>query len=180
LRNGVGFATNNTGVFVYSNVQGSYTIRVTATNAATTASGLNMNTGVALTMLPDADSDGMADGWEVQYGFSPSNAADALLDFDGDQMINRDEYIAGTNPTNEFSLLKLMFTTTNSPLPALEFVAQSNIAYTIQYRTNLLFPGWSNLMNISAQSQVRTVQVDTITPPPTNDLFYRVVTPIVR
>jgi len=68
-------------------------------------------------------------------------------------------------------------TATNAP--TLQFVAQSNIAYTIQYRTNLTFATWSNLMLIGGQSQVRTVQVNAPNPPPAWQWFYRVATPPV-
>ncbi|MDH5692026.1 MAG: LamG domain-containing protein, partial [Gammaproteobacteria bacterium] len=46
----------------------------------------------------DDDNDGMPDEWEIQYGFDPLNAADALLDADGDGVSNLDEYLGGTNP----------------------------------------------------------------------------------
>jgi hypothetical protein len=178
-RSGTFVATNDTGVFVLTNVQASYTIRLVATNFASGLGGVQMTpaTGVALTMLPDFDHDGMADAWEAQYGFDTNNAADALWDFDGDNMINRDEYIAGTNPTNATSLLKLTLNTTTSGV--LEFLAESNIAYTVQYRTNLTSAPWGNLTNISAQSQARTVQVNVPNPPPTLERYYRVATPPV-
>ena len=35
-------------------------------------------------MANDSDSDGMLDGWEVQYGLDPTDPWDALLDADGD------------------------------------------------------------------------------------------------
>ncbi|MCF6325026.1 MAG: GDSL-type esterase/lipase family protein [Gammaproteobacteria bacterium] len=46
----------------------------------------------------DDDNDGMPDSWEVQYGFNPLDAADAILDADGDGTTNLDEYLAGTIP----------------------------------------------------------------------------------
>jgi hypothetical protein len=150
---------------------------VLATNFASGPFGVVMtpSAGVVLTMLSDFDSDGMADAWEAQYGFNTNIVADALLDFDGDDMNNRAEYVAGTNPTNASSLLKLTLSTANTEV--LEFVAESNIAYTVQYRTNLTFAPWSSLTNFSAQPQARTVQVNAPSPPPTWERYYRVVTP---
>jgi hypothetical protein len=46
----------------------------------------------------DNDGDGMADDWEAAYGFDPSDPYDALQDSDGDGVINREEFRAGTNP----------------------------------------------------------------------------------
>ena len=108
-------------------------------------------------------------------GFNTNNAADALLDFDGDGMSNRDEYLSGTDPTNPGSVMKLTFATTNAAL--LEFVARSNIAYSIQFRTNLVSGSWNNLTNLNAQSQTRTVQVNAVSSPALPERYYRVVTP---
>jgi hypothetical protein len=130
-----------------------------------------------LTVLPDNDGDGMADFWEVLYGMNTNNAADAVLDLDGDGVINRDEYVAGTDPTDSTSLLKLVITATNSAV--LEFVAQTNTSYTVQYRTNLTTAVWSNLTSIVAQTFVSTVQVNVPKPPPERARFYRIVTPLV-
>jgi hypothetical protein len=121
----------------------------------------------------------MADWWETNYpGFSTNNSADAALDFDGDGMINRDEYVAGTNPTNALSLLKLALTTTTNAA-VLEFEAQTNISYTVQWRTSLSSALWSNLTSITAQTFVRTVQVNAPNPPPEVERYYRVATPAV-
>ena len=48
----------------------------------------------------DRDNDGMLDAWEIQYGLSPLNPADAMDDLDHDSFINLHEYWAGTCPTN--------------------------------------------------------------------------------
>ena len=178
IRNGSGIATTAVPVLVLTNVQVSATIRVVVTNAASPTGTLSPTAGtVPLTMLADFDHDGIADLWEVQYGFNTNNAADALFDFDGDGMNNRDEYLAGTNPTNALSVLKLVLTATNANV--LQFLAQSNVSYSVQARTNLSTALWTNLTNIGAQPGVRTIQVNTAVGPPLPQNYYRVVTPLV-
>ncbi len=49
---------------------------------------------------PDTDNDNLPDGWEVSYGLNPL-ADDASGDFDEDGYNNLDEYLAGTNPTDQ-------------------------------------------------------------------------------
>ncbi|HEX7392327.1 MAG TPA: hypothetical protein VF374_05175 [Thermoplasmata archaeon] len=49
----------------------------------------------------DYDMDGMANGWEVQYGFNPFNAADATADADYDGLTNLWEYQHNTNPLGQ-------------------------------------------------------------------------------
>jgi len=46
----------------------------------------------------DDDNDGMPDSFENTNGFDPFDAADALLDTDGDGVSNLDEFQAGTSP----------------------------------------------------------------------------------
>lgn len=47
----------------------------------------------------DTDADGMPDGWEVQFGLDV-HFDDANDDLDGDGIVNIDEFILGTDPTN--------------------------------------------------------------------------------
>lgn len=44
-----------------------------------------------LTFITDSDGDGLPDSWELAHGLDPANPADALLDFDGDGVLNRQE-----------------------------------------------------------------------------------------
>jgi hypothetical protein len=179
IRNGSSFATTSVPVIVITNVQANATFRVGVTNAAAPAGVFSPTSGsVALTVLPDVDGDGMSDAWETNYfGFvdTTNSAANALLDPDGDGMSNRDEYVAGTNPTNALSVLRLALTTLNGG--QLEFVAQSNIAYTIQYRTNIGFAPWSTVTNIAGQSLIQTIQLNAPNPLPSAERYFRVVTP---
>jgi hypothetical protein len=177
LRNGALWASNTFPDLVITNCQSNGTFRVTVGNLAGTIGSIPAG-GVALTVLRDFDGDGMADIWETNYpGFSTNNAADALLDFDGDGMINRDEFVAGTNPTDALSLLKIIVSATNAS--SLQFVAQTNIGYTVQSRTNLSSAVWNSISNITASPQVRTVAVDVVAPPGIGERYYRIVTPLV-
>ncbi|HWN97099.1 MAG TPA: lamin tail domain-containing protein, partial [Methylomirabilota bacterium] len=168
--------TNATGIFILTNVQPpNRSVRVAVTNLATGPGGLNSST-VNLIVLSDFDGDGMADIWEAQNGFNTNSSADASVDLDGDGMINRDEYVAGTNPSDPLSLLEVVTTATN--LSVFQFVAQSNIAYAVHFRTNLATAPWGALTNIAAQSTgLRTIIVNSAIAPMPDQRYFRVVTP---
>jgi hypothetical protein len=51
--------------------------------------------------LVDSDHDLMPDVWETKYGLNPQDKRDALLDKDQDGLINFDEYLLDTDPTNK-------------------------------------------------------------------------------
>ena len=175
LRNGAAFFTSSVPSVTISNVQASSRYQVVVTNLAG-SSPSSPGAGITnLFVLADLDRDGVADLWELQYGFSTNNAADALLDFDGDGMNNRDEYLSGTNPTNALSVLKIVLSATNAT--ELSFVAQTNLSYTVQWRTNLVLSAWSNLTSIIAQPLVRTIQVNTVTAPAGAERYLRIITP---
>ena len=46
----------------------------------------------------DSDSDLLPDNYEIDNGFDPLNASDAVLDYDGDSLTNLQEYQFGSNP----------------------------------------------------------------------------------
>jgi hypothetical protein len=54
----------------------------------------------------DLDGDGIPDYWEIVQ-FGSIGIVNGLSDFDGDGFPDRDEYIAGTNPRDPDSLLKI-------------------------------------------------------------------------
>jgi hypothetical protein len=58
-------------------------------------------------VIMDADSDGMPDWWEDQFGLNKS-LADAELDLDGDGASNADEFRAGTLPNNASSVFRIV------------------------------------------------------------------------
>src|SRR5439155_2416492 len=60
-----------------------------------------------LTVLTDEDGDGLPDDWESANGLISTNAADAALDADADGATNLQEYLAGTDPQDPLSFLRI-------------------------------------------------------------------------
>jgi hypothetical protein len=91
----------------------------------------------------DANANGLPDAWERTFfgtiGVNPN------FDADGDGMSNKEEYIAGTNPTNSASNLKIT-DFNNSPGGTTASLTWSSVLtryYSIQETTDLDFPVWT-------------------------------------
>jgi len=55
----------------------------------------------------DKDADKLPDQWERMHGLNPASSTDAGEDADGDGVSNRNEFLAGTDPTNPWSRLSI-------------------------------------------------------------------------
>jgi len=164
------------GYFTFTNVQPSQggpgvTYRVVITNPAYT--GLQVNTTWKLTVLDDTDGDGLPDEWESANNLL-TNAPDATIDSDLDGLTNGAEYIAGTDPRDPLSYLKVE-QITGGPA-TLQFIAVSNRSYSVQFKSALSDPVWQKLVDIAAQTSTRTETV--VDPDATPGRFYRLVTPV--
>ena len=139
-------------------------------------SGVSLiSSNVLLVVLGDADRDGMADDWELVNGYNPSDAGDALLDADGDGVLNRDEYAAGTDPKNASSLLRFDAVQLLGTDLLLRFRAASNRNYSIFYRDGLEL-GWGRLVDFPAAPAAITRELRDPIQSRTGR-YYRIVSP---
>jgi len=132
----------------------------------------------------DSDGDGIPDSWMIQHFGHPiglvSDHSQAPDDADGDGMSNRQEYLAGTDPLDPQSSLKLHVQSVDpgTGQPQFSFTAMAGIAYTLQHSDNLDLGIWNKLYDVPADPTTRIVTLNDpgATSAPTR--FYRVVTPI--
>jgi len=167
---------------VLANVQPSNagTYRVAVTNLVG-SSIPNISGAAVLTVLADDDRDGVPNAWETAHDFDSNDPADALLDPDQDGMINWQEYLAGTDPLDPTSSLKIEIVQVgpqSPPLVKLSFLALSNQTYAVEHQTSAGSGTWRRLAGIVASPSNRIVQITNIInlPNPPQQL-YRVVTP---
>ena len=141
-------------------------------------SGLAGGTGV-LTVLADSDEDGLPDAWEALY-FGGTNAAAAGLDSDGDTVSNAAEYLAGTDPTDPLSYLKvdrLQRDAISNQLMRIEFLAVSNRAYTVQSSDRPSGGSWAKVQDVLAVGTNRPVVLTDPLPAGAAPRYYRLRTP---
>src|SRR5207249_4120365 len=87
---------------------------------------------VRLRLLRDDDNDGLPDAWEQQYFGNPTIAV-ASDDDDGDGFSNLAEYLAGTNPRDADSRLRItQIQADQGPGVTLAWPSVSNRIYTVE------------------------------------------------
>lgn len=151
-----------------------YTVQVSNRAGATLTS-----TAVRVSLLADFDADGLADAWEVQYGLSTNEVATAEEDLDGDGMTNRAEYLAGTDPKNSDSRLRLdaVRLLSNPTQVELGFEALPNRSYRLWERNELGSGTWRFTADFPAGSNTHRA----ILRLPVTDgarVYYRLATPV--
>jgi subtilisin family serine protease len=140
-------------------------------------SGLNgkVRTGGRLNLqrTVDTDNNGLPDWWELQYfGHLTGTAPNADADHDG--MSNLAEWLAGTNPTNASSCLRLIALPANTTNPfVVKWPSVAGKYYWLERATNLL-TGFNSVVqtNIAATAPTNTATDTAVLPG--NARFYRV------
>lgn len=124
--------------------------------------------------IMDTDHDGMADSWEIYFGLSPTNAADAALDSDGDGMSNLQEYLADTSPTNRASVLRITSLAWSNGLPRIQWQGGISATQYLERRSPLggTLLSWTTLSVSLPPTSVTNSFVDT-NAPGGNSVFYR-------
>jgi hypothetical protein len=111
--------------------------------------------------------------WLQGYGL-PTDASAVYADSDGDQMNNWQEWLAGTNPTNAASVLRLQSTVVQPAGVTLTWPSVTNRAYFVQRATNLMPPPVFSLLQTNIPGLPGTTSFTDTTPPPSDPAFYRV------
>jgi hypothetical protein len=120
----------------------------------------------------------------LQYFGHPTGLAidnsRAQDDADGDGMSNLQEYLAGTDPLDAQSVLKLRVLDTDltTGRPQFAFTAMAGIGYTLLYSDGLTPPIWRKLADVPVDVTTRAYLVDDPASAGVPMRFYRVVTPI--
>jgi subtilisin family serine protease len=126
-----------------------------------------------LQRMVDTDTNGLPDWWELQYfGHLTGTAPNADADHDG--MSNLAEWLAGTNPTNASSALRLTAIPTNNPNAfVVRWPSVAGKYYRLERATNL-FIGFNSVVqtNIAATAPTNTATDTAILPGKAR--FYRV------
>ena len=129
-----------------------------------------------LTVLPDADRDGMADDWELAHQLSPGNSLDGARDDDEDGLTNQEEYVTDTDPHLSSSRLALVSIKVLDGRAQMTFNSSSNRTYSLQCREWIDRGEWITLTNIPVRSAAQKEVVNDIYPASTTR-WYRLVSP---
>lgn len=131
------FDTDGSGVgtftagFLFNPPAGAY-VAATVTDPGQNTSELSASaTGLVVTVVGDADNDGIADWWEALYGLNPavSNAPDA--DFDIDGFTDLQEYLADT-AANDDALFPVITWIAGETNRLVTFPSSSARVYSLQ------------------------------------------------
>ena len=121
-------------------------VTATATDADGNTSQLS---GGVTDFLFSTPNDGVPDAWRARYfggsGTTTNSLSDALADPDHDGMNNYQEFLAGTNPTNAASVLKLTALNPNTSTNVVSLNSVNGIVYRIWSRDDLISGDWAIL-----------------------------------
>ena len=148
-----------------------FVMRIVVYNDANTAPGAT--TTFNIRVMADSDRDGIPDLVEQELGLDTNNVADASGDLDNDGMSNRAEFLAGTDPTNSLSYLKIE-ENISAGAAAVQFAAISNRTYSVQY-TDALGAPWQKLVDVAGRATNFVAEL--ADPNWTTNRYYRVVLP---
>jgi hypothetical protein len=118
----------------------------------------------------DSDGDGIPDAWLQHYFGHPTGQSSDLSraqdDADGDGMTNLQEYLAGTDPLNPASSLRLVITAVSSSdgMTTLNWLVSPGKHYKVTYKNKLSDSNWQeasgNLYVIGTQGYFRITPND--------------------
>jgi len=119
----------------------------------------------------DSDGDGMDDDWEVAYFGNLSRNGSG--DFDGDGQSDLQEFRAGTDPTNQGSVLRAITVSgAGSSSVNVLWTSVPGKTYRVQYKDVVSVSGWNDLPGLVTATSTTAAKQDT---QPGPQRFYRIV-----
>ena len=106
----------------------------------------------------DSDGDGMPDTWELAHGLNPNDPSDANRDDDGTGFTNLQDYMAGMDPANSATSLRIttLVVTGNDVQASFPSVLDKN--YLLESTSSLQPPNWTTVtQNIAGTNGPITV-----------------------
>jgi hypothetical protein len=94
----------------------------------------------------DSDGDGLEDDWELAY--FGTLGRDGSGDFDGDGHTDRQEFSAGTDPTNRGSILRALTLTSFNGATTILWSASPGRTYQVQFKDDLNHGEWTDLAGL--------------------------------
>jgi len=121
----------------------------------------------------DSDGDGMDDDWEMAY--FGTLARDGSGDFDGDGQTDLQEFLAGTDPTNTGSVLRVLaLNLLGNGATKLIWSSAPGKTYRVQFKDSIDAADWSYLPGAVIASGTTATLVDD-TPTAGGQRFYRAI-----
>jgi hypothetical protein len=114
--------------------------------------------------------------WLQSYGL-PATASMVNADTDGDGMNNWQEWVAGTNPTNASSLLKMLTPTVTISGVTVQWQSVTGKTYFIQRSSDLSVPSSFSTLQSNIPGQAGTTTYNDATAAGSGPFFYRVGVP---
>jgi hypothetical protein len=107
----------------------------------------------------DSDEDALPDDWEMAFFGNLDQTGSG--DFDADGHTNAQEYVAGTDPTNENSALRVItLTASTTGQTQLFWSAVPNKVYRIEYKASVSDSQWTALPNLVTASTTTASAID--------------------
>lgn len=91
----------------------------------------------------DQDHDGMDDAWEIANGLDPSRREDSIEDADEDGHTNLQEYLAGTDPQDPNSVMRIETIQKDANNMRIRFTSVSGKRYRVERATDIVDLNWA-------------------------------------
>lgn len=164
--------------YVLARYNGSFSAPTATVNTTTniaSISAANPISGDWFLLEADNDFDGMPNTYENAHGLNPSNSADANQDADGDGLTNFQEYLAGTDPQDAKSNLRITGISRSGASELINLFVVAGKTYQLEYKNSLTDANWILIGSPFTAVSAGQVQAADPTASTQTKRFYRIL-----